>query len=101
MADVGARTLELLLRAGVLTDAELTAPSRLPGWTRGHVLAHLADNARAFAVVARRAAEAPADDMDAGGMYASREARDRSIEEGAGRSRARHLADLVGSAHAF
>ncbi|GAA3985521.1 maleylpyruvate isomerase family mycothiol-dependent enzyme [Allokutzneria multivorans] len=30
-----------------LTDAQAAAPSSLPGWTRGHVLAHLADAARA------------------------------------------------------
>ena len=32
-----------------LSDADLRAPSALPGWTRGHVIAHLADNARAVA----------------------------------------------------
>ena len=30
-----------------LTDAQVAEPSLLPGWTRGHVLAHLADAARA------------------------------------------------------
>jgi maleylpyruvate isomerase len=37
-----------LLRAiAELTDAQVAEPSTLPGWTRGHVLAHLADAARA------------------------------------------------------
>ncbi|MFI7636231.1 maleylpyruvate isomerase N-terminal domain-containing protein [Nonomuraea sp. NPDC049400] len=27
-----------------LSDADITAPFLLPGWTRGHVLAHLAQN---------------------------------------------------------
>jgi maleylpyruvate isomerase len=31
--------------AARLSDAEVHAPSKLPGWTRGHVLAHLARNA--------------------------------------------------------
>ncbi|PSL56112.1 maleylpyruvate isomerase [Saccharothrix carnea] len=30
-----------------LTDEQVAEPSLLPGWTRGHVLAHLADAARA------------------------------------------------------
>lgn len=29
-----------------LTDDQVVAPSSLPGWSRGHVLAHLSDNAR-------------------------------------------------------
>jgi maleylpyruvate isomerase len=95
LADVGARTLELVLRARLLTESEVSAPSRLPGWTRGHVLAHLADNADAFAAVLARAGEAD----DAGLMYVSAESRDRSIEAGALRSSANHLTHLVGSAH--
>ncbi|MFE2757473.1 maleylpyruvate isomerase N-terminal domain-containing protein, partial [Actinosynnema sp. NPDC059335] len=39
-----------------LTDAAVAAPSTLPGWTRGHVLAHLADAARARARVVEHAA---------------------------------------------
>jgi maleylpyruvate isomerase len=35
-----------------LTDKQVREPSLLPRWTRGHVLAHLADGARAFARVA-------------------------------------------------
>ncbi|KOX27580.1 hypothetical protein ADK67_13505 [Saccharothrix sp. NRRL B-16348] len=34
-----------------LTDDQVAAPSSLPGWTRGHVLAHLSDAARARARV--------------------------------------------------
>lgn len=33
----------------VLSTAELRVPSTLPGWTRGHVIAHVADGGRAFA----------------------------------------------------
>lgn len=32
-----------------LTPTELTAPSTLPGWTRAHVIAHVADGGHAFA----------------------------------------------------
>ena len=34
--------------AGGLDPAQLAGPSRLPGWTRGHVLSHLARNADAL-----------------------------------------------------
>ncbi|MDT4974596.1 MAG: maleylpyruvate isomerase, partial [Pseudonocardiales bacterium] len=43
------RTSTVALLRGVdaerWTDDEVRAPSLLPGWTRGHVLAHLARNA--------------------------------------------------------
>lgn len=32
-----------------LTEDQLTAPTALPGWTRGHVIAHVADAGHAFA----------------------------------------------------
>ena len=32
-----------------LRDADLDAPSLLPGWTRRHVIAHVSYNARAIA----------------------------------------------------
>ncbi len=32
-----------------LTESDLAAPTALPGWTRGHVIAHVADGCRAFA----------------------------------------------------
>src|SRR6266700_8447641 len=38
-------TQRLLDTARVITDPELRVPSLLPGWTRGHVLAHVARNA--------------------------------------------------------
>ncbi|MEJ2873341.1 MULTISPECIES: maleylpyruvate isomerase family mycothiol-dependent enzyme [unclassified Saccharothrix] len=67
-----------------LTDDQVTAPSRLPGWTRGHVLAHLADAARARADVveqALRGNEIP--------MWAPGE-RDAIIEATATRTAAEH-----------
>ncbi|NJQ07241.1 maleylpyruvate isomerase family mycothiol-dependent enzyme [Streptomyces lonarensis] len=77
----------LLATVPGLDQAALTAPSRLPGWTRGHVLAHLARNADALVNV-----------MEGRPMYPDAETRDRDIEAGAGRTPAEHLADLRATA---
>jgi maleylpyruvate isomerase len=61
-----------------LTDAELDAGTRLPGWTRRHVVAHVGYNARAIARLIEWAAtgvETP--------MYPSPEARNQEINFGA------------------
>ncbi len=85
---------ELVLRtAHDLSDEDLRAPSLLPGWSRGHILTHLARNADGFANLARTAVtgvEQP--------MYPSRLARDAEIEQGAGRAIGEQLADLHESA---
>jgi maleylpyruvate isomerase len=63
-----------------LSDAELAEPSALPGWSRAHVVAHLAANAAALRNLARWAAtgrETP--------MYASPDERAAGIAEGATR----------------
>lgn len=39
----------LMLRVSGLGDGDVRSPSQLPGWTVGHVLAHLARNADAHA----------------------------------------------------
>lgn len=59
-----------------LTEDELRAPSLLPRWSRGHLVAHLALNAEALASVLRGlaiGATVP--------MYRSAEARDTDIEQ--------------------
>jgi maleylpyruvate isomerase len=75
---MGAGT-ELLTRAvGALPDDALRAPSALPGWSRAHVVAHVARNAEALtrlATWARTGVETP--------MYPSREARAAEIESSA------------------
>lgn len=38
-------------KLGELTDAELCGPSRVPGWSRAHVVAHVGYHARALAGV--------------------------------------------------
>jgi maleylpyruvate isomerase len=61
-----------------LTDDELDAPSRLPGWTRRHVAAHVGFNARAVARLVEWAAtgvETP--------MYSSPDERAHEIDFGA------------------
>ncbi|WP_045877768.1 maleylpyruvate isomerase family mycothiol-dependent enzyme [Pseudofrankia sp. DC12] len=41
-------TTHLLSQVAKLTDDEFRTPSLLPGWTRGHVIAHVARNAEAL-----------------------------------------------------
>jgi maleylpyruvate isomerase len=73
--DLAEATRRLIRSADALSDDEYAAPSGLPGWTRAHVLAHLALNAEGLAgalagvVEGRRVP-----------MYASQEARDGDIE---------------------
>lgn len=62
--------------AHALTQAELAAPSLLPGWSRAHVIAHVAGNAAAFARAVAGGAEGKAVPM-----YESRALRDAEIEE--------------------
>ncbi|MFI7243999.1 maleylpyruvate isomerase family mycothiol-dependent enzyme [Streptomyces qinglanensis] len=68
-------TGHLLAAAAGLTAAEAAEPSHLPGWTRAHVLTHLARNADALVNV-----------LAGEPMYAGAEARDADIARGAGRS---------------
>lgn len=96
LASIGAATDRLLATAAALTDGQLREPSRLPGWTRGHVLTHIARNADGLANLlrwARTGVPTP--------MYASREARSAAIEAGAGRPVADLTADLRASAVGF
>ena len=93
---VDAATQRLLDDARILSEADLRAPSLLPGWTRAHVVAHVARNADAMRNVlagARSGESRPA--------YASAEAREAGIEQGAGLSAAELMADLAGSAMAL
>ena len=89
-------TQRLLDDARTIAEADLRAPSLLPGWTRAHVLAHVArgaDAMRNLLTGARSGQDRPA--------YASAQAREADIERGAV-IRAEHLiADLAGSAMAL
>ena len=89
-------TQRLLGTARVITEPDLRQPSLLPGWTRAHVLAHLARSAdamRALLIGARSGQDRPA--------YASREARDAEIERTAAQAAKDLAADVADSAMAL
>lgn len=88
----------LLDRLATLTDAQARQPSRLPGWTVGHVLTHLARNADSHA----RAFAAAAEGRSGVARYGiGTSQRDDEIEAGAGRSAAELVADVASSAEAL
>jgi len=71
-------TAHLLAVVDKLGDDDLTVSSALPGWTRAHVIGHVARNAEALTRLAnwaRTGAETP--------MYADREQRSAEIERSA------------------
>ena len=82
-------TAHLIATAEQFDDAAVREPSLLPGWTRGHVLTHVARNADAVMRLltwAETGVETP--------MYASAEARDSEIEQGADRGARELVADV-------
>ena len=90
---VDAGTVRLLETAAGLSAEQVREPSLLPGWSRGHVLTHLARNAdslRNLLIWARTGVETP--------QYPSQAARDEGIAAGAGRSASELLTDLQASA---
>jgi maleylpyruvate isomerase len=96
MARISEATDRLLASAATLTDTQMREPSLLPGWSRGHVLTHVARNADGLGNLlrwARTGVRIP--------MYASRESRNADIEAGAARSGAQLTADVEGTATAF
>ncbi|MFI7007877.1 maleylpyruvate isomerase family mycothiol-dependent enzyme [Streptomyces sp. NPDC050145] len=90
LVSVREATDRLLAAVATLDNAAVTEPSRLPGWSRGHVLAHLSRNADALVNVL---AGLP--------MYASAEARDADIVRDAPRELRDQVADLRASAERF
>jgi maleylpyruvate isomerase len=73
-----AGTTHLLAEVDTLTDDDLRAPSALPGWTRAHLVGHLARNAEALnrlAAWASTGEESP--------MYANPQQRADEIEQSA------------------
>ncbi|GFH35230.1 maleylpyruvate isomerase family mycothiol-dependent enzyme [Streptomyces pacificus] len=90
LASVHAATERLLDAAGTLDNAAAARPSRLPGWSRGHVLAHLARNADALVNV-----------LEGRPMYPDAEAREADIERDAPRPLRAQLEDLRRSAERF
>lgn len=96
LSAVSTATAEFLEAARGLDHAAVTEPSRLPNWTRGHVLSHLARQADSLVNLltwARTGEETP--------QYPSARARDADIDKGAGRPAREQLADLRESADRF
>ncbi|MGW1174769.1 maleylpyruvate isomerase family mycothiol-dependent enzyme [Kitasatospora sp. NPDC002543] len=96
LARVEESTRHLLHTAAELKPQALAEPSALPGWTRGHVLAHLARNADSLVNLltgARTGTDIP--------QYATHEARDADIERDAPRPLDVQLADLRDSHERF
>ncbi|MFY1672049.1 maleylpyruvate isomerase family mycothiol-dependent enzyme [Plantactinospora sp. WMMB334] len=96
LPEVDRATDRLLRTVDGLDDAAIGEPSLLPGWTRGHVLSHLARNADSMVNLltsARTGEDIP--------QYPSPTARDADIAAGAPRPAADQLADLRVSAERF
>jgi maleylpyruvate isomerase len=96
LSAVADSTERLLRTVTELTPEAIAEPSGLPGWTRGHVLAHLARNADSLVNLletARTGRDIP--------QYASESAREEGIQQGAARPPAEQLADLTASAERF
>ncbi|MGY0023194.1 maleylpyruvate isomerase family mycothiol-dependent enzyme [Streptomyces sp. YJ-C3] len=90
LVSVREATDRLLTAVDSLDNAAVAESSRLPGWSRGHVLAHLARNADALVnVLAGRP------------MYVSAQARDADIERDAPRELRAQVDDLRESAERF
>ncbi|MGH8892604.1 MAG: maleylpyruvate isomerase N-terminal domain-containing protein [Actinomycetes bacterium] len=79
-------TDRLLLAVDAITEPDLRGPSLLPGWTRAHVLTHIARNADGLTNLVHAARTGEDRPMYAGG----REGRDAEIEAGA----SRHVGDV-------
>ncbi|WP_367040705.1 maleylpyruvate isomerase family mycothiol-dependent enzyme [Streptomyces sp. Je 1-332] len=90
LASVRDATDRLLTAAAKLNNDSTAEPSRLPGWTRGHVLAHIARNADALVNV-----------LAGQPMYISGDARDNDIERDAPRPLTEQLTDVRESAERF
>ncbi|GAB3456016.1 maleylpyruvate isomerase family mycothiol-dependent enzyme [Streptomonospora sediminis] len=83
----------LVRSASNMRPDQIGEPSLLPGWTRGHVLAHVARNADALVRLLEGAREGRQADM-----YPGAGVRERDIEAGSGRKPEEQAADLEESA---
>ncbi len=83
----------LLHSVANLTDADMRRPSRLPGWSVGHVLTHLARNADAHA----RRLEGALRGADVPKYEHGEEQRRGEIDAGAGRPASEIITDLEAS----
>ncbi|MGP4019564.1 maleylpyruvate isomerase family mycothiol-dependent enzyme [Saccharopolyspora sp. 5N708] len=96
LAAIERASRRLLDTVAELDELAVRQASLLPGWSRAHVMTHLARNADGFGnllIWARTGIEHP--------MYASGDDRDGAIAEGATRSRRLLLEDLAASCDRF
>ena len=82
--------VRLLATVAGMADADAAAPSLLPGWSRGHVVTHLARNADSLTWVLDGARLGEVRDQ-----YPTEGMREADIEAGAGRSATELHDDLV------
>ncbi len=95
LADLEAETARLLTTTWSLSDDEaLASPSLCDGWSRAHVLTHLARNADGLQNLCRAVAG------EATTMYAGDAERDRDIADGARRPASVILEDVAATASA-
>jgi maleylpyruvate isomerase len=93
---ISAAVDRVLETAATLSDDSVAEPSLLPGWSRGHVLTHLARNAdglRNLLIWAKTGVETP--------QYVSLTARADDIAAGANRPAGELAADVASSGQAF
>ena len=86
-------TRRLMETVQTLTETDLLAPSTLPGWSRGHVLSHVARNADSLCRLlegARTGVPVP--------QYPSAAAREQGINAGVGRTVGEQVEDIRTSA---
>jgi maleylpyruvate isomerase len=93
---VDVASARVLATVATISDQQAREPSSLPGWSRGHLLTHLARNAdglRNLLIWARTGVETP--------QYPSVQVRNEQIEAGAGRPARELVVDFADSATAF
>ncbi|MFC7488880.1 maleylpyruvate isomerase family mycothiol-dependent enzyme [Knoellia sp. CPCC 206453] len=94
LAAIDDHTARLVADAGGADD--LAAPSLCEGWTRDHVLNHIARNAEALSLLVRSAVDGTGETM-----YASPEQRDVDIDAGVGRGRDELVTEVAETAQAL
>jgi len=97
LASVDAAFAQLLATASRLTDADARGASRLPGWTRAHVLTHVARSADGDRSTVEGAIRGEVADKYPHGL----DGRERDIEAGARRDAATLLDDVDTSQRAL
>ncbi len=89
-------TATVLRATDGMAEGDQQAPSRCAGWTRGHVLTHLARNADGLGRMIRACVDGSGETM-----YPSAAAREAEIDAGATRPLGRIREDLAGSCDAL